>query len=199
MRNFFAIVLIIVSICSGCQAFGGDSTGDGDSAYEAARSGSRLKRRIRTTDDGSQQFVGWFDTERGENCSFRKVEWNAERCIPDENVIEAIDYRDTTVYYTDQSCTIPVVHLGPPSTSDCWQGIVSKYVILDDRMSCKETNFEIYQAGKRLASDDSDETIQVYGRDDGYCVEAGTTNANEYASLSAVDLSEFVEGGERIE
>lgn len=199
-NKILSVSLIAVVLGAGCNVVGGDSAGDGsESTYDAARSGSRLKRRIRTTSDGSQQFVGWFDTDRGESCSFRKVEWNVERCIPDENVIEAIEYRDSTVYYTDQSCTVPVVRLGPPSTSDCWQGIVSKYVILDDRLSCKETSFEIYQAGNRLAADDSDETMQVYGRDDGDCVDAGTANANEYASLSAVDLNEFVEGGERIE
>ena len=196
--RYVSIALTALLFVTGCQALGGaEPTDEADSG--GARSGARLKRRMLTTKDGAQQFVGWFDTERQETCSFRRVEWNVDRCIPDENVIEAADRLDSVIYYSDPSCTTPIVLRGGPSINDCWHGSVSNYVVVDDSLSCKQIDFQVFKAGKRLAEDDSDETMPVFALDNGECVTDGDRNANEYSPLTLVDLTEFAEGSERIE
>lgn len=73
----------------------------GPAGKDATLSGSRLKARYWVGADGSRQPIGFFDSERGENCTFQAVgpaEPDAVRCIPPfENI--------TLNYYSDASCT----------------------------------------------------------------------------------------------
>lgn len=47
-------------------------------------SGSRLKARLGRTPDGAQIFLGWFDTQRQENCDFAiDMAAGIQRCFPD--------------------------------------------------------------------------------------------------------------------
>jgi hypothetical protein len=198
--RIIALAVSSVIFCIGCQTIGGPgSTGDGDSEHSADVSGSRLKRRVLNTGDGARQFIGWFDTERGENCTFRKVEWNVDRCIPDEHVVEAQSVREGVLFFSDSACTKRIAVLASESIFDCDQGLVSKYVVDDQKISCKQTDFSIFQIGDRLADPDDTTTVKTYSLDDGECVEAGEVEANRCAALTPVPLDAFVEGGEWVE
>jgi hypothetical protein len=196
------IALFVTMLCTGCQIGGAEDPPGSDQIHDdmsAGSGGSRLKRRTLQTQDGASQFIGWFDVERGENCSFRKVEWNVDRCIPDETVVEIKNTPGKILYFADASCERPIASLGAPSIYDCSQGLVSKYLIDDSKISCKETDFEIFQIGDRLADADSTEIVQIYSNDEGECVAAMEINANECAVLTKLSLDSFVRGGERIE
>src|SRR5262249_36764419 len=55
---------------------------DGSHAYQvaAAVSGSRLRAKYLTTADGARQFVGWYDSQRKEDCSFDVAEDGQMHC-----------------------------------------------------------------------------------------------------------------------
>lgn len=55
----------------------------GVAGKDAQTSGSRIRARIGTTADGSRMFLGWKDTSRNENCSFKRAEDAKVRCLPD--------------------------------------------------------------------------------------------------------------------
>ena len=63
-------------------------------------SGSRLKRRVYKGVDGSQQFAGWFDSSRNEDCAFTKAEDGKMRCLP------SVPY-GPSAYFSDSTCTNP--------------------------------------------------------------------------------------------
>lgn len=62
-------------------------------------SGERLRARYLQADDGTRQWLGWYDIERGENCSFRIAEDGVERCLPEVNADIAPNA------YSDPNCT----------------------------------------------------------------------------------------------
>ncbi len=54
------------------------------------------------TPDGAKMFLGWFDAERQENCSFRLASDGKVRCLPDGP-------RVVKVAYEDPSCSSMIV------------------------------------------------------------------------------------------
>jgi hypothetical protein len=87
----------------GAAAGGGASAGGGSGqvTVRQALSGSRLLTRVIVGDDGSEAFNGdWFDTQRGEACSFRTAADGQLRCLP--------RLYPATLAYTDPACTVPV-------------------------------------------------------------------------------------------
>lgn len=60
--------------------------------------GSRLKAQTLVGDDGSKQFVGWYDSERSEPCGFRIAADGAQRCMPTAMAVSG--------YFADSGCLI---------------------------------------------------------------------------------------------
>ncbi|AKV04360.1 hypothetical protein AKJ09_11023 [Labilithrix luteola] len=65
-------------------------------------SGSRLKRRVYKGADGSQQFAGWFDSERNENCDIHTAADGKLRCLPASFVFA------NSSYFSDSNCAFPI-------------------------------------------------------------------------------------------
>jgi hypothetical protein len=70
---------------------------------EAEMSGTRLRARYYVGADGSRQFIGWHDKERGEDCAFVQQPDGTLRCVPFYSTAAA-------TYFADAACvTQPLV------------------------------------------------------------------------------------------
>ncbi len=78
----------------GAAAAGGGVPGGG---FE---SGSRLKAQTLVGQDGSRSPTGWYDSEMGVACVFRKASDGQTRCLPNG---------PTIIYYSDDTCATPMV------------------------------------------------------------------------------------------
>jgi hypothetical protein len=74
------------------------------SAAADVTSGSRLKARYHTGDDGSREYLPgqWFDSQRNEPCTYTVAGDGATRCLP-----AGVEFR----YYADAACATPMVIL----------------------------------------------------------------------------------------
>jgi hypothetical protein len=63
-------------------------------------SGTRLKRRVFKGADGSQQFVGWYDSQLMRPCNFSNGSDGKLRCLPQSS--------STVGYYGDPGCSSPL-------------------------------------------------------------------------------------------
>lgn len=73
-------------------------------ADAGSTSGTRLKARTLNGEDGSRQTViGWFDSQRNENCSFSPAADGSMRCMP------ATSVSATGSYFVDAACTEELV------------------------------------------------------------------------------------------
>src|SRR5438105_4184598 len=66
----------------GSSGAGGGSGGAGVDLDHEALSGTRLKTQYIQGDDGSRSFLGFFDTQRNEACTFGRAEDGKIRCLP---------------------------------------------------------------------------------------------------------------------
>ncbi len=62
-------------------------------------SGSRLKAKFLETDGGARNFVGWYDSERDEDCAFGIAADGQQRCLPDALWLSARSY------FSDANCS----------------------------------------------------------------------------------------------
>lgn len=100
---------------------GETSTGEtGNETAGGEISGTRLRARYTVGADGSREFVGWFDTVRGEDCSFKQGDEGRLRCLPAAHPV---------IDFSDPDCTVPLVTL--PPQLDC-NGKPPKYVMAMD-------------------------------------------------------------------
>lgn len=76
---------------------------------DANESGSRLKARRRIAADGAREFVGWYDSQRNEECAFTNAADGAERCLPSDPAL--VVPRDNEVAFADAACTQRLVAL----------------------------------------------------------------------------------------
>jgi len=74
-----------------------------DANAEPTTSGSRLKARYYVGEDGSRQFVGWYDSQRKEECSFLSAGDGETRCLPAGAYPIGV--------YSDANCTTPIVYV----------------------------------------------------------------------------------------
>src|SRR5262245_8671993 len=79
-------------------------------ADDVLKSGSRLKMRVLKGEDGSQQFVSWFDSMHQVSCAFQRAEDDVQRCLPvvPANNVYIVSPFNGFRPYTDSSCTIPM-------------------------------------------------------------------------------------------
>jgi hypothetical protein len=89
---------------------GASGSGSGGSA-PGFQSGTRLRARFVAGETSGKQFLGWYDTERGENCTFALASDGKQHCMPNGIGISN--------YYSDSDCTQPVV---ASSSADCVTG-----------------------------------------------------------------------------
>lgn len=89
---------------SSSAGVGGSSTGPGSGGGESSIasyiSGSRLRARYYDGDDGSRQYVGWYDSDLDANCVFNFGSDAVRRCLPSPFSI--------SVVYSDSGCTQPI-------------------------------------------------------------------------------------------
>jgi hypothetical protein len=91
---------------SGKAGSGGimDPVGDAN----AEESGSRLKAKRLVGDDGSKQFVGWYDTSLKVDCQYALMQDGLKHCVPLTSASLAL--------FSDAACTVP---LGANTISGC--------------------------------------------------------------------------------
>ena len=66
-------------------------------------SGSRLKIRYYETPDGAKQFLGWFDSSRGDECTIQKYGPDGTtRCLP-------VRVAPTFGYSSDSGCSLGLI------------------------------------------------------------------------------------------
>lgn len=68
-----------------------------DAKADSNTSGTRLKARRYVGEDGSSQFIGWHDSQRGEECGFSTALDGTLRCLPQT--------AGTGDYFSDGNCT----------------------------------------------------------------------------------------------
>ena len=127
-----------VATSSGSHAMGGSGASTGSSAGgkggaggimnpvgdAVADSGSRLRAKWFMGEDGSKEFAGWYDKQRGEDCWFIGALDAERRCLPIGNA--------NVAYYAEALCQVPLV-------SDYTNGCnVPKYgLVIDAPSGCK--------------------------------------------------------------
>jgi hypothetical protein len=92
----------------------GDALGDPVSSAQAdPLPGSRLKPKFRLGEDGAKEYLQglWFDTQRGEDCSFQLAADGQTRCLPKGNTFQ---------YYADAQCTQAMVLLQSACTTPAY-------------------------------------------------------------------------------
>lgn len=94
---------------------------------KAAENGTRLKARYYVAADGARQFaLGWYDSERNENCAFQRASDGVMRCLPESTSA-------VTSYFLDSACTEAVAglltyncgfeYVLEPTANDCVYGL----------------------------------------------------------------------------
>ena len=70
-------------ICNGSKGDSGEAGAQGDASETGGNvSGSRLKARYASTPDGAKVFMGWYDSQLNEKCTFMLAEDGNMRCLP---------------------------------------------------------------------------------------------------------------------
>lgn len=148
-------------------------------------SGSRLKARFYAGEDGSQQFVGWYDSQLQKNCTFTPTGDGKLRCV-----VEGLAGRSG--YFADTGCSQPTVVVSkgctPPSLANASATSAG---------SCG-TTFSL-----RIANVGAKHVGPVYAGTPASCIAAGaafTTDILDYYDIGAdVPLTTYVLGSENHE
>jgi hypothetical protein len=186
----FPVLVVFVGIvgCSSKTQIGPDGTlPDGGKVVQSApgtggTSGTRLKARTYNAEDGSQQFIGWFDSQRNENCGFQMAADGKIRCLPSGTSVEA-------GFFGDTGCTQPLATMqtgcAPPAS----------YALADasDPGACEPRRFKVLTLGAKHAGD-------AYRGAPGSCIKntlpVGTDLYDTGAEVPASSLVAATEGHE---
>lgn len=88
----------------------GASPDGGNAGDQSFQSGSRIKVRYVVSSDGAQQAVGFYDSQRSQNCSFTTASDAILRCMPDAYAVYGL-----TTFFADSACTQPLLAIQPCS------------------------------------------------------------------------------------
>lgn len=146
-----------------------------------ATSGTRLRARYYTGEDGSKQFVGWRDNTRNEDCSFLKSEDGQLRCLP------AAAFAS---YYLDASCTQSAATT-PKEQAIC-AAAVPTYAVETQRFTACGTS-KLFEVGALV------EPTVVYVVSATGCVETKPLAVYAYYTTTPVAPTEFVAATEQVE
>jgi hypothetical protein len=190
-----AFLCLAMAACSSAEAItadptGGPTSGSGGATAASAghggsgsggapggtESGSRLKARRYVATDGATQFVGWWDSERKENCGFARATDSKLRCLP---VAVAASY------FSDPGCTKPAALACEPPK---YMGKAEASTLCGG-----ETRTRIYESGPS--------TGQAYyiGTPTNCFAGSPLDGINAYGVGSEVPASEFVSAAESVD
>ncbi len=175
---------------TGGTAGSSSSTGDGGSAGSGGsggsaqqgglyESGSRLRARHLVADDGTKQFVGWFDSQRSERCTFVVAADGKQRCLP-------IGAATLASFFKDASCSATMKFA--IATSACSQG--STDVAYGADTSCPP-RYRVYVTGAKVTP------TTVYSLVNGVCTAGPPLEGYTYFDvLGEIDAGTFVGANE---
>lgn len=120
----FAILSVAVAACTTTEIIRQDPSGkpsptssengDSPSGPGSTTSGSRIKAKILTAEDGTKTPLGFRDTARNEDCSFQMVDGRF-RCLPSGASVRDDWFSDSTckkrLAMTSKGCDAPTVAL----------------------------------------------------------------------------------------
>lgn len=145
-------------------------------------SGSRLRAKRLQGSDGSKQFVGWFDSERGEDCSVNRTTDGQLRCTPAYKLV-------TDNLYEDASCTQRITVA--EDSAECPDS--HRYVVRREP-DCSGSQVEYFEVGEKLA------TKLVYGKLTTACIEYKVSETgNAYRVGAPIPSESFVELTETVD
>jgi hypothetical protein len=114
-----------VVVATGCSSSAEDDAASGAAAAASARgvtatSGTRLRARF-TTGGGARELVGFFDTERNEECTFQRADDGRMRCLP-----SSFSYGEVGMF-SDAACQTPLAVPQGACTGDATYAVSSVY------------------------------------------------------------------------
>lgn len=118
----------------------GHDTGSVQNEMRLYKSGSRIKAKVMTTEDGAQAFATWYDTVLKVDCwitSSLVAEDGKPRCLPMGN------YVYDNGYYSDSDCTKPLYWTG--KSGDCPLFDVNWITMVTS--TCGVTTYSFYRDG----------------------------------------------------
>lgn len=145
----------------------------GDPASSITVSGTRLRAHYIEGEDGSKQFIGWYDSLRAEDCSYAERQGQF-RCYPIAKIIEG---GGPPSLYRDSACTLP---------AECLPKAELEYIIAPGGT--------VYEAGATLIQGVDD--IYV---DQGSCTFIAKASAYCYAFGAPQSLSIWAAGTNKTE
>lgn len=188
MRALTALLVLTtlgtVAFATGCSSTDDEATGAAAGAgwrTEPAASGTRLRARY-ASGGGARELVGFFDTQRNEECTFQRADGGRMRCLPKASVV------NVSGTFSDAGCTIPVTVAQGTCTEGTQYGLSYSY----DGQSCIQSPAEI----RRLAPASGDAR---YIGGPGNCSLQGGGNPNGLSFVAigeVVPWTAFVEGVE---
>jgi hypothetical protein len=101
--------------------------------------GARLKARYLEADDGSRQFLGWYDPARDASCRFTVASDGAWRCLPEGAA--------SGTFFADSSCTTPLATVPKGCAAPA-------YVTVRQASSCASSEFSerVFAIGDRFTA-----------------------------------------------
>jgi hypothetical protein len=145
----------------------------------------RLHARYRTSSDGFCAFLGWWDTDLNEQCSFQRAADGTVRCLPGTGSFLLPHL------YTDDQCREPMA-VGPAEACD-----QPSYVMHTSFDHCERTS-ESYRVRGPFPGSDLPPLWRLLP--DGSCVRATIEPGMAYVDYGEpLDPGQFVEGVEVVE
>jgi hypothetical protein len=121
------------AIGGGSPTSTGGASGTSVNQLALYKSGSRIKARVGRTPDGSQEFLGWFDSKRNEECVFFVGSDGVRRCLPFQLAVDGS-------FFSDAKCEMKLVY------ASCTQS--PSYVRIGASADvCKATPNPLYKLG----------------------------------------------------
>jgi hypothetical protein len=140
-------------------------------------SGTRLRARVIVSSDGAEQFAGWHDSSRNEDCSFTTAADGIMRCEPTGLGVGGIFSNATCtqlVAYQAAACSAPAYMVySEPTTNGCFTAY----------------RLHIYTASSKISA-----PTTVYTLSAGVCKASGivpSTLGDFYSASSEVPASSF--------
>jgi hypothetical protein len=178
------MIYVALAACNGAESAGERRSSGGQggaglldpvpSAKADPASGSRLKAKYRTGDDGSKHYLSgtWYDSERQEDCVFETAGDGKERCLPPS--------QSTITLFADAECKQPMA----VGSAAC----APKYAVMPEASSCGSALLRLFSIGATITP------AKVYVSAGGTCFDAGPAdpNAAYYQVGAEVPASSFV-------
>lgn len=180
-----------LALCGGCGT-DPEPTKVPAEEYEDPRmgnvSGSRLRRKQFRAADGTIEFIGWYDSERKENCSFRKLLTEEHRCLPPVDEVNELPYADA-------ACTIPITEHRDPYIFECTGEVsLARYTMTQRSTNCDDRMVAVYERGERFADAEDATELPVFLLEPDGCrqAERGSFVAGAVDRLVEIDINSFV-------